>query len=54
MSVAPALQGAAEQDKHVVLAHTFVDQPYNRTGFTLASACEDKVQRHASFSLKCH
>ena len=37
-------QDAAEQDKHVVLAHTFIDSPYNRTGFTLASASEDKVQ----------
>lgn len=43
-------QDAAEQDKHVVLAHTFVDSPYNRTGFTLASACEDKVQALPSFA----
>ena len=27
-----------------MLAHTFVDQPYNRTGFTLAAASPDKVR----------
>lgn len=27
-----------------MLAHTFIDQPYNRTGFTLAAASPDKVR----------
>jgi hypothetical protein len=35
---ASALQAACHQHPcAVVLAHTFIDEPYNRTGFTLAA-----------------
>ncbi|KAK9838331.1 hypothetical protein WJX81_005102 [Elliptochloris bilobata] len=42
-SVVKQLTAHAEQDEQVVVAHTFVDESYNRTGFTLASAGQDTL-----------
>jgi len=37
-------QAVAEQDAEVVLAHVFVDEPYHRTGYRLASASSNRVR----------